>query len=83
VLMVLRLNILFQLEREEKLDYIKQYTVLPILLEMLQRDMDRLQGVSEGLIFGHLIYYLGEVQKLIHPELRRIKAKFQSGGNYQ
>jgi hypothetical protein len=59
-----------RIETEEDLRIIKEYTLLPILLDMLARDIDELQINQNKIVFNHVIFYLKVVEKLIFEEMQ-------------
>jgi hypothetical protein len=66
-----------RIESEEDLQLIKEYTLLPILLDMLARDIEELQMYDDKIIYNHVIYYLHDVEQSVYPELQRIKTQMQ------
>ncbi len=44
------------IETEEDIQIIKDYTLLPILLDMLARDMDTLKMYQDKIVFRHVIF---------------------------
>jgi hypothetical protein len=66
-----------RMETEEDIQLIKEYTLLPILLDMLARDMDELKVNQDKIIYNHIIFYLQEVESSIYPELQMIKNKMR------
>ncbi|WP_240421922.1 hypothetical protein [Paenibacillus periandrae] len=64
-------------ETEEDIQLIKDYTLLPILLDMLARDIDELKVNQDRIIYNHVIFYLQEVESSIYPELQTIKNKMR------
>lgn len=64
-------------ETEEDVQIIKEYTLLPILLDMLARDIDELKVYKDKIVYNHLIFYLREVENSIYPELQNIKSKMK------
>ncbi|MNI51362.1 hypothetical protein D3C73_1060860 [compost metagenome] len=62
-----------RVETAEDLLLVKGYVLLPILLDMLSRDIDRLQAFADGVIFHHLIFYLREMESFIFAELHHLK----------
>ncbi|MED4601707.1 hypothetical protein P9314_13455 [Paenibacillus validus] len=63
------------IETEEDIQIIKDYTLLPILLDMLARDMDTLKMYQDKIVFRHVIFYLREVEDSIYSKLQSIKSK--------
>lgn len=66
-----------RIETEEDVQIIKEYTLLPILLDMLARDMDELKMYRDKIVYNHVIFYLMEVEKSIYPELQSIKSRMK------
>lgn len=67
-------------ETAEDVQIVKEYTLLPILLDMLARDTKELQHYRDKLIYNHLIFYLQEVEGLIDTELQRLKSRMRKQG---
>jgi hypothetical protein len=65
------------LETDEDLQLVKEYVLLPILIDMLNRDVVELKAYSDRIIFSHLVYYLNEVEHLIYLELQRNKIEMR------
>jgi hypothetical protein len=66
-----------RIETEEDVQIIKEYTLLPILLDMLARDMEELKIYKDKIVYNHLIFYLREVENSIYPELQNLKSKMK------
>jgi hypothetical protein len=66
-----------RIETEEDIQIIKEYTLLPILLDMLARDIDELGMYQDKIVYNHVIFYLKEVEQSIYPELQTIKSKMR------
>jgi hypothetical protein len=66
-----------RMETEEDIQIIKEYTLLPILLDMLARDIDGLNMYQDKIVYNHVIFYLKEVEQSIYPELQTIKSKMR------
>ncbi len=66
-----------RIETEEDIQIIKEYTLLPILLDMLARDMDELKMYRDKIVYHHVLFYLKEVECAIYPELHSIKSKMR------
>jgi hypothetical protein len=60
-------------ENEEDLQLIKDYTLLPILLDMLARDLEDLEIYKGKIIYNHIIFYLKEVEQSIYTELQILR----------
>ncbi|MNR36998.1 hypothetical protein D3C85_1549790 [compost metagenome] len=56
---------------------IKEYTLLPILLDMLARDMEELKVYKDKIVYNHILFYLREVEMAIYPEIQRLKSKMK------
>jgi hypothetical protein len=67
-----------RIETEEDIQIIKEYTLLPILLDMLARDIDELQINQDKIVFNHVIFYLREVERSIYPKLQSLKGKMKT-----
>ncbi|MDQ0876516.1 hypothetical protein QFZ77_005175 [Paenibacillus sp. V4I3] len=67
-----------RIETEEDVQIIKEYTLLPILLDMLARDMDELKIYRDKIVYNHVLFYLKEVEHSIYPELQSIKRKMRT-----
>jgi hypothetical protein len=67
-----------RIETEEDIQIVKEYTLLPILLDMLARDIDELQINQDKIVFNHVIFYLREVERSIYPELQSLKGKMKT-----
>jgi hypothetical protein len=66
-----------RVETEEDIQIIKEYTLLPILLDMLARDLDELRIYKDKIVYNHVIFYLKEVEDSIYPELQSIKSRMR------
>src|ERR1700730_11108043 len=66
-----------RIETEEDIQIVKDYTLLPILLDMLARDIDELQINQDKIVYSHVIFYLKEVEKLIYEELQSIRSRMK------
>ncbi|NEW05480.1 hypothetical protein GK047_05540 [Paenibacillus sp. SYP-B3998] len=66
-----------RIESEEDVQIIKEYTLLPILLDMLARDIEELKINKDKIVYNHIIFYLREVETSIYPELQSIKSKMK------
>ncbi|MNJ36295.1 hypothetical protein D3C77_310780 [compost metagenome] len=65
------------IETEEDIQIIKEYTLLPILLDMLARDIAELSRHQNKMIYNLVIFYLKGVEDLIHRELKALRAKMR------
>jgi hypothetical protein len=76
--MVVRImGINLRVETEEDLQIIKDYTLLPILLDMLARDIEDLEMYKGKIVYNHVIFYLKEVETLIYGELQGIRNRMK------
>lgn len=66
-----------RIETEEDVQIIKEYTLLPILLDMLARDMEELKVYKDKIVYNHILFYLREVEMAIYPELQSIKSQMK------
>ncbi|KRF32002.1 hypothetical protein [Paenibacillus sp. Soil787] len=66
-----------KIETEEDVQIIKEYTLLPILLDMLARDMEELKVYKDKIVYNHILFYLREVEMAIYPELQSIKSQMK------
>ncbi|MNI46132.1 hypothetical protein D3C73_1005810 [compost metagenome] len=74
------MSINVRIETEEDLQIVKNYVLLPVLLDMLSRDIDRLKAYADGVIFNHLIFYLREIEGLIFTELQNLRKRLKQRG---
>lgn len=65
------------METEEDLQIIKEYTLLPILLDMLARDMEHLTIYKDKLIFHYVICHLRDVEQSIYPLLHDLRNRMR------
>lgn len=63
-----------RVETEEDVQIIKEYTLLPILLDMLARDMEELKVYKDKIVYNHILFYLREVENAIYPQLQHNKS---------
>lgn len=66
-----------RIETEEDVQIVKEYTLLPILLDMLARDMEELKVNKDKIVYNHILFYLREVEMAIYPELQSIKSQMK------
>lgn len=66
-----------KIETEEDVQIVKEYTLLPILLDMLARDMEELKVYKDKIVYNHILFYLREVEMAIYPELQSIKSQMK------
>jgi hypothetical protein len=78
VVVVEIMSINSRIETEEDIQIVKEYTLLPILLDMLARDIDELQINQDKIVFNHVIFYLREVERSIYPELQGLKSRMKA-----
>lgn len=67
------MNVVSRIENEEDVQIIKEYTLLPILLDMLTRDMEELKIYKDKIVYNHVLFYLKEVESTIYPQIQIIK----------
>ncbi|CAN7203960.1 hypothetical protein LJR153_000590 [Paenibacillus sp. LjRoot153] len=67
------MSVLSKIENEEDVQIIKEYTLLPILLDMLTRDMEELKIYKDKIVYNHVLFYLKEVETAIYPQIQSIK----------
>lgn len=67
------MSIDLRVENEEDVQIIKEFTLLPILLDMLTRNMEELKVNKDKIVYNHVLYYLREVETAIYPQLQSIK----------
>ncbi|AOZ91514.1 hypothetical protein PNBC_09630 [Paenibacillus crassostreae] len=65
------------IETEEDIRIIKEYTLLPILLDMLARDIDNLTVYKDQVIYNYVIYHLRDVEQSIYPVLHNLKHRMK------
>lgn len=71
------MSIDLRVENEEDVQIIKEFTLLPILLDMLTRDMEELKVNKDKIVYNHVLYYLREVEIAIYPQLQSIKSSMK------
>lgn len=64
-------------EADEDVQLIKEFTLLPILLDMLARDSEELKVHKDKIVYSHILFYLKEVEHTIYPEIQKIKSKMK------
>ena len=69
-----------RIETEEDIQIVKAYTLLPILLDMLARDMNELRTHRDKIVYRHVLVYLKEVEDSIYPDLQSLKRKMTTRG---
>ncbi|MDR6553974.1 hypothetical protein [Paenibacillus qinlingensis] len=67
------MSVLSRVENDEDIQIIKEYTLLPILLDMLTRDMEELKIYKDKIVFNHVLFYLKEVESDIYPQIQSLK----------
>ncbi len=65
------------IETEEDIQIIKEYTLLPILLDMLARDMDHLTIYKDKIIYYYVICQLRDVEQSIYPVLQSLRNRMK------
>lgn len=65
------------IETEEDIQIIKEYTLLPILLDMLARDIEELSLYQNKLIYNLVIFYLKRIEGHIHLELKGLRSQMR------
>jgi hypothetical protein len=70
-------SVMTNIETDEDVQLIKEFTLLPILLDMLARDSEELKVNKDKIVFGHVLFYLKEVENAIYPEIQNIKSKMK------
>jgi hypothetical protein len=73
-MVVENMSVSSRIETEEDVQIIKEYTLLPILLDMLARDMEELKIYKDKIVYNHILFYLREVETAIYPQLQNIKS---------
>ncbi|MBA2943237.1 hypothetical protein HZF08_33745 [Paenibacillus sp. CGMCC 1.16610] len=68
------MSVMTSVETEEDVQLIKEFTLFPILLDMLARDSEELRVHKDKIIYGHILFYLKEVEDAIYPEIQNIKS---------
>jgi len=71
------MNSNLSMETEEDIQIIKEYTLLPILLDMLARDMDHLMIYKDKIIYHYVIYQLRDVEQSIYPILQSLRNRMK------
>ena len=61
------------LETPGDIELIKQFALIPILLDMLIRDIEELAIYNNKLVYFHLIHYVRELATALQRELQKIK----------
>lgn len=61
------------METAEDLQIIKEYTLLPILLDMLARDIDHLTIYKDKIVYNYVIRHLRDVEQSIYPRLQNLR----------
>ncbi|MBP1963237.1 hypothetical protein [Paenibacillus aceris] len=68
------MSVITHIETDEDIQLIKQFTLFPILLDMLSRDSEVLKVHKDKIVYGHVLFYLKEVENAIYPELQSIRS---------
>jgi hypothetical protein len=71
------MSVMTNVETDEDVQLIKEFTLLPILLDMLSRDSEELKVHKDKIVYGHVLFYLKEVENAIYPEIQSIKSKMK------
>ncbi|MGO4496441.1 hypothetical protein AB4114_11145 [Paenibacillus sp. 2RAB27] len=71
------MSVITNVETDEDVQLIKEFTLLPILLDMLARDTEELKVHKDKIIYGHILFYLKEVENAIYPEIQNVKSKMK------
>lgn len=71
------MNVHPSIETEEDIQIIKEYTLLPILLDMLARDLDHLTMYKDKIIFNYVIAHLRDVEQSIYPVLHKLRNRMK------
>ncbi|WP_217560136.1 hypothetical protein [Paenibacillus sp. GbtcB18] len=58
---------------EEETRLVKDFTLYPILLDMLARDADDLNVYSDKIVYHHILLYLKDIENLIHAEIHTLR----------
>ncbi|GKS12916.1 hypothetical protein YDYSY3_39160 [Paenibacillus chitinolyticus] len=58
---------------EEETRLVKEFTLYPILLDMLARDTEDLKIFSDKIVYHHILLYLQDIENLIHAEIHTIR----------
>jgi hypothetical protein len=66
-----------RIETEEDIQIIKEFTLLPVLLDMLARDLDELKMHQDKIVYNHVIFYLTEVENSIYPQLQTLRSRMK------
>ncbi|MFE5318932.1 hypothetical protein ACFQ88_09500 [Paenibacillus sp. NPDC056579] len=65
------------IETEEDIQIIKEFTLLPILLDMLARDIRELELYRDKIVYYHAVAYLKEIEQSVYAELHTLKNKMR------
>ncbi|BFT73126.1 hypothetical protein [Paenibacillus sp. P36] len=71
------MSVMTNVEADEDVQLIKEFTLLPILLDMLARDSEELKVHKDKIVYSHILFYLKEVEHTIYPEIQKIKSKMK------
>lgn len=71
------INMNRRIETEEDIQIIKEFTLLPILLDMLARDIRELELYRDKIVYHHIVAYLKEIEQSIYVELHTLKNKMR------
>lgn len=68
------------IETDKDLQIIKEYTLLPVLLDMLARDIEELSLYQNKLIYNLVIFHLKKIESSIHLELKTLRSQMRQRG---
>lgn len=71
------MSVMKNVETDEDVQLIKEFTLLPILLDMIARDSEELKVNKDKIVYGHILFYLKEVENAIYPEIQIVKSKMK------
>ncbi|MDF2671515.1 MAG: hypothetical protein K0R67_3821 [Paenibacillus sp.] len=69
-----------RVETKEDIQLIKRYTLLPLLLDMLARDVEQMRLHQDKIVYHHVIWYLHGVEASIFLELQSMKHQLKQRG---
>lgn len=68
------MSVMTKVEADEDVQLIKEFTLFPILVDMLARDSEELKVHKDKIIYSHVLFYLKEVENAIYPEIQNIRS---------
>ncbi|WP_055107625.1 hypothetical protein [Paenibacillus ihumii] len=68
------------IKTDKDLQIIKEYTLLPVLLDMLARDIEELSLYQNKLIYNLVIFHLKKIESSIHLELKTLRSQMRQRG---